>query len=138
MAPAARVALGGRFALSLESVCGLRAGVVGRGVETCDRCERREEERIAQSITFRTMCFRGANQRHVMMTRCPRRNLKGDFMHGAPGDGCQVTSCQVSQELKSRQVKSSASTLFLHSVPKLSERTERCYGRTLEPQTPQN
>jgi hypothetical protein len=62
MAPAARVALGGRFALSLESVCGLRAGVVGRGaVETCDRCERREEERIAQSITFRTMCFRGAN-----------------------------------------------------------------------------
>ena len=52
MAPAARVALGGRFALSLESVCGLRAGVVGRGaVETCDRCaECREERRIKQSI----------------------------------------------------------------------------------------
>jgi len=60
MAPAARVALGGRFALSLESVCGLRAGVVGRGaVETCDRCERREEERIAQSILSDDVLFGG-------------------------------------------------------------------------------
>jgi len=79
----------------------------GRGVETCDRCERREEERIAQSITFRTMCFRGANQRHVMMNAMPAAKFERGFYARRPRRwlSSHVMSIQSRTQVKTSQVK---------------------------------
>lgn len=129
MAPAARVALGGRFALSLESVCGLRDGVVGRGaVETCDHCECREEERkhhLADDV------LSGGELAPRHDDAMPAAKLYRGFCARRPGDGCSRNlnhdgcSSPFIQELKSRQVKSSTSTLFHHSIPKLNLVSER-------------